>query len=97
MSCMKDSIRALRDLGQQVRALRIASPMTTTEIARHSGRSRDVLNRLERGEDLSVSSLLAILYALGYGLELKAAGRPSLEEMRQRFARVDDADGDDGG
>lgn len=93
MSYMKDKIVALRDLGRQVRALRLASPLTTSEIASRSGRSRDVLNRLEKGEDVSVTSLLAILYALGHRIELRPTGRPSLEEMRNRFALADeDAD-----
>jgi HTH-type transcriptional regulator / antitoxin HipB len=86
---MQDTITSLAALGEAVRALRQASALSTLQIARHSGRSRDVLNRLERGQDVSVSSLLNILAALGHGLALPPAGRPSLQAMRRRFAELD--------
>lgn len=93
---MSDTINLLSDLGRQVRALRRASGLTTTEIASASGRSRDVLNRLERGQDVSVSSLLAILAAIGHGVVVQPKGRPTLEQMRARFSQ-DELDSDDEG
>jgi len=89
MSSMKDSLRALGDVGQRVRQLRKASPLSTIEIAKRSGRSRNVLNRLERGEDVSLSSLLAILTVLGCAVEIVPSGRPTLDEMARRFAQLD--------
>lgn len=91
---MKDKIRTLSDLGMQVKALRTASSLGVVEIAQKSGRSRDVLNRLEKGTDVSASSLLDLLHALGHTIEIVPLGRPSLQEMRRRFA-LDDDDGDD--
>ena len=86
---MKDKIRTLRDLGRQVKELRVASPLGVVEIAEKSGRSRDVLNRLEKGADVSVSSLLALLQTLGHTIELVPLRRPTLQEMRRRFADDD--------
>ena len=77
----------MEELGQQVRALRLASPLSTVEISRRAGRSRDVLNRLERGEDVSLSSLLAILGALGQALQIVPAERPTLAEMARRYGQ----------
>ena len=91
MSCMKDKINLLSDLGTQVKTLRIVSKTKTTEIAHLSGRSRDVLNRLERGADVSVSSLLDILRAMNLCLAIVPAGMPSLDEMQKRFGDDDDA------
>lgn len=82
-----DNARTLSDIGVQVRQLRRSQKMTTEQIAMKSGRSRDVLNRLERGKDVSLSSLLAILGAMGHGIALVRAGEPTLEEMRKRFAQ----------
>jgi HTH-type transcriptional regulator / antitoxin HipB len=91
---MKDNI-TLADLGTAVRAARLHSAKTTTEIAAASGRSRDVLHRLERGQDVSVSSLLNILSAIGYSLSLQRAGRPTLAQMRERFADLDKEEEDE--
>jgi HTH-type transcriptional regulator/antitoxin HipB len=83
---MKDKLRSLNDIGAAVARLRGESPLSTVEIARRSGRSRDVLNRLEHGHDVSLSSLLAILGAMGHAIEIVPAGRPTLDEMARRFA-----------
>jgi HTH-type transcriptional regulator / antitoxin HipB len=81
-------IRWLADLGQAVRAARLASRLTTVEVARNSGRSRDVLHRLENGQDVSLSSLLAMLAAIGKCIGFASATRPTLPEMQRRFAQV---------
>ncbi len=96
MSFMQDKIYTLSDLGRQVKAVRQASDLGTVEIADRSGRSRDVLYRLEQGRDVSVSSLLALLQVLGHAIEIVPAGRPTLEEMRRRFA-FDEEDEPGGG
>lgn len=92
MSCMADRLRSLGDVGAQVQALRKASSMSTVDIAKRSGRSRDVLNRLERGEDVSLSSLLAILAVLGHAIQIVPAGRPTLDEMARRFGQAEPGD-----
>jgi transcriptional regulator with XRE-family HTH domain len=93
---MKDKIRNLADLGSQLKALRLASGLGVVDIAQKSGRSRDVLNRLEKGGDASLSSVLALLQALGHTIEIVPLGRPSLQEMRRRFALDDDEEADGG-
>src|SRR3989344_2515398 len=70
MACMTDIISPPSDLGHAIKQARKRGGMKATEIARHSGRSRDVLNRLERGEDVTVASLMAILGAMGLVIKL---------------------------
>ena len=89
MSSMKDIIRLPKDLGDAVKSARQELEIKTTDIARHSGRSRNILNRLERGEDVNVSSLMDILAAMGLVLRIERAGLPTLEEMTARFADLD--------
>ena len=84
-------LRTLQDVGRRVARLRKADRLAATEISRKSGRSRDILNRLERGEDVSLSSLVDILHAMGYVLDIRRAGPPTLEEVRERFAPDDEA------
>ena len=94
MSCMKDIIRLPTDLGQAIKQARKGSHLKAVDIARVSGRSRDVLNRLERGEDVTVASLMDILRAMGLVIRLERAGLPTLDEMKARFADDDGNDGD---
>lgn len=89
MSIMTDIIRLPQDLGNAIKAARKQMRLKTTDIARHSGRSRDILNRLERGEDITVSALMAILAAMGLVVRLEPAGLPTLDEMTARFADLD--------
>ncbi len=83
---MKDILRLPKDLGNAIKRARKDSGIKAIEIARHSGRSRDILNRLERGEDITVSSLMDILAAMGLALRLERSGLPTLDEMTARFA-----------
>ena len=89
---MKDIIRLPQDLGKAIRNARKELGLKTTDIAKHSGRSRDVLYRLEHGDDVTVSSLIAILAAMGLVLRIERAGLPTLQEMTERFADLDDDD-----
>ena len=82
-----DKIRLIADVGLQVRAIRQATKIRTTLIAEKSGRSRDVLNRLEKGRDVSLTSLLAILAAMDKTIEIVPLGLPTREEMRRRTLR----------
>jgi HTH-type transcriptional regulator/antitoxin HipB len=92
MSGMKDNIRLASDLGQAIRALRKTEKLKAVDIARHSGRSRDILNRLERGQDVTVSALMDILQAMGLSLSLAKTGLPTLAEMTERFSDLDEDD-----
>lgn len=89
---MTDIIRLPSDLGHAIRLARKNRGLKAIDIARHSGRSRDVLNRLERGEDVTVASLMAILSAMGLVLKIEPVGLPTLDEMRETFANLDDDD-----
>jgi HTH-type transcriptional regulator/antitoxin HipB len=91
---MQDKIRLPKDLGHAIRQARKANGLKAIDIAKNAGRSRDVLNRLERGEDVTVGSLMDILRAMGLALRLEKAGLPTLAEMTQRFSNLDE-DGDD--
>jgi transcriptional regulator with XRE-family HTH domain len=68
--------------------------MPTALIAEKSGRSRDVLNRLEKGRDVSLTSLLAILAAMGHTIEIVGLGLPTREEMRRRTLQEMEDDDD---
>ena len=90
MSYKSSTVQTLADLGQAVAAARKAAKLTASSVSRRSGRSRDILYRLERGEDVSASSLIDILQAMGQQLSLVPARLPTLEEARARFAEADE-------
>lgn len=92
MSFMQDIIRLPKDLGVAIKNARAAQGIKATDVAKHSGRSRDILNRLEHGQDVTVSSLMDILAALGLVLRIENAGLPTLDEMAARFANLDEED-----
>jgi HTH-type transcriptional regulator/antitoxin HipB len=92
MSFMQDIIRLPQDLGKAVKNARKELRLKTTDVAKRSGRSRDVLHRLERGDDVTVSSLMAILATMGLVLRVERAGLPTLQEMTERFSNLDDDD-----
>ena len=89
---MKDVIRLPRDLGLAIMAERKGGKMKATDIALRAGRARDVLYRLEQGEDVTVSSLMAILSAMDLTIRLERAGMPTLEEVQRRFGSPDEDD-----
>ena len=65
--------------------------MSKSELAATAGKVREVIYRLEAGEDTTVSSLMAVLGALGLALRLESVGLPSAEEVARRFQEEDDA------
>ncbi|MCB1561899.1 MAG: helix-turn-helix domain-containing protein [Xanthomonadales bacterium] len=83
-------IRTLVDLGDAVRGARHEQGLKATQLAARSGRSRDLLHRLETGRDVTTGALLDVLRSMGYSLRLERPGLPTLDEMRQRFAGDDD-------
>ena len=87
---MQDILRSPTDLGQAVKAARKRGKLKATQIAGHAGRARNVLYRLERGDDITVASLMDILRAMGLTIRLEPLGLPTLEEVRSRFATDDD-------
>jgi HTH-type transcriptional regulator/antitoxin HipB len=86
-----DKIKTPQMLGTAFRTMRSEASFTPTQIAARSGRSRDILYRLEAGKDISVSALLDLLRATGHAIQIVPAGIPTMEQMRAMFQE----DGDD--
>jgi len=87
---MTDKIRLADDLAQQLREQRLALRMSKLALAGRAGKVREVIDRLEAGKDTTVSSLLAVVGALGLAIRLERAGLPSASEVAARF--MDDGD-----
>lgn len=94
---MTDTVRLPDDLGRQLQARRQALGLGKSELAQRAGKVREVVYRLEAGEDSTVSSLLAVLGALGLALRLEPVGLPTAAEVARRFRLDDDDDGQPGG
>jgi HTH-type transcriptional regulator / antitoxin HipB len=87
---MADNIRLPDELGHQLRLRRETLGLSKSALAEKAGKVREVVYRLEAGEDTTVSSLLAVLGALGLVLRLERAGLPSAGEVAARFLDEDD-------
>jgi HTH-type transcriptional regulator / antitoxin HipB len=92
MSSMKDTIRLPADLGAVIQQARKRAGLNVTDMAKQAGRVRDVIYRLEAGEDVSLSSLFAVLSVLQLQLRLESTGMPSLEQVQARFSTDTDED-----
>jgi HTH-type transcriptional regulator / antitoxin HipB len=86
MFIIMDKLRLPLDLGKAIVEYRTDNKLSAVAIARRAGRSRTVLHKLERGQDVTVGSLFDILRAMGLCLSLEKAGMPTLEEMQRRFS-----------
>lgn len=89
---MKDTIRTPLDLGRAIRHARKDAKLKATAIAERSGRARNVLYRLEGGQDITVASLFDILRAMKLTVSLEPLGMPTLQEMRRQFDEDDESD-----
>lgn len=87
---MTDTIRLPDELGRLLKTHRENAGISKKELAQRAGKVREVIYRLEAGEDVTVSSLLAVLGALGLALKVDKAGMPSMQEVAARFADDDD-------
>lgn len=90
MQAMTDTIRLPDELGRQLRARREALGLSKSALAEKAGKVREVVYRLEAGQDTTISSLLAVLGALGLVLRIETAGLPSASEVAARFLEEDD-------
>lgn len=90
VQAMTDNIRLPDELGRQLRARREALGLSKAALAEKAGKVREVVYRLEAGEDTTVSSLLAVMGALGLVLRIERAGLPSASEVAARFQEEDD-------
>jgi ribosome-binding protein aMBF1 (putative translation factor) len=89
-----DKIKLISDLGKAIACYRADHRLSAVDVAARAGRSRTVLHKLEHGQDVTVSSLLAILASMGLCITLEKAGMPTLADMQRRFAE-DEFDGGD--
>ena len=96
MQVMNDTIRLPDELGAQLRARRQSLGLGKRALAERAGKVREVIYRLEAGEDVTVSSLMAVLGALGLAMRLEPVGLPTADEVARRFAIDDDDEGDRG-
>ena len=62
----------LRELGKRIREVRIDMDMTQSEAAKKAGVTAKTISRIENGEDLSVSTMLNVLRALGLAQNMDA-------------------------
>ena len=90
MFTIMDKLKLPADLGKAIAQYRADNKLSAVAVARKAGRSRTVLHKLERGDDVTVASLFDILRAMGLSLSLQKAGMPTLDEMQRRFANEDD-------
>ena len=88
---MAGNIRLPDELGRQLRDRRRNLRLSKVKLAEKAGKVREVIDRLEAGQDSTVSSLLAVLGALGLALRLERVGLPTAEEVAARFEQDDDA------
>lgn len=93
---MAYTIRLQDELGKALKRRREAARLSKSELAQRAGKVREVIYRLEAGEDVTVSSLLAVLAALGLVLRIDEAGLPTMEEVAARFAEDEDAEDGEG-
>ena len=87
---MTDNIRLPDELGKQLRLRREALGMSKSELAERAGKVREVIYRLEAGEDTTVSSLMAVMSALKLVMQVTPAGLPTAAEVARRFLDEDD-------
>ncbi len=87
---MTDIIRLPDELGLCLRHRREALGLSKSALAEKAGKVREVVYRLEAGEDTTVSSLLAVLAAMGLAIRLERVGLPTAEEVAARFMDDDD-------
>ena len=91
LKVMNDRIRLPDELGHRLREQREALGLSISALAQKSGKVREVVYRLEAGQDTTVSSLMAVLGALGLAMRLESVGMPSASEVARRFQEDDDA------
>ena len=84
---MTDTIRFPDELGRTLKARRQALGLTIKDLAHRAGKVREVIYRIEAGEDVTLSSLMAVLGALGLEMRLEQARMPTMEEVAARFRR----------
>ena len=89
MSDMSDKppTKGLLELGERLRSARQEARLTQADLSKRAGIARDTLSRLERGEPVDTSTLMRVLTALGYRMELQRT-RLRAADMRRKYAHL---------
>lgn len=87
---MNELIKNTTDLGYLVKQLRQSgspsgSKMSAQALADQAGVSRDTIARIERGEDVSLSTALRVLRVFSLGLNAAPVTWPTLASAKQHF------------
>jgi HTH-type transcriptional regulator / antitoxin HipB len=90
MQAMTSTPRLPSELGNVLRKRREELALGKKAVAERAGRVREVIYRLEDGQEASVSSLLDVLRALNLVMRIEPAGLPTMEEVAAAFNRDDD-------
>lgn len=93
MQAMTDKFILPDELGHFLKTTRETAGFSKKDLAQRAGKVREVIYRLEAGQDVTVSSLLAVLAALGLVLRIDKAGMPTMQEVAARFAEEDEDEG----
>ncbi|WP_457325114.1 helix-turn-helix domain-containing protein [Roseateles sp. P5_E11] len=88
---MTGSVRLPAELGELLQQRREALGLSKKAVAERAGRVREVIYRLEGGEEASVSSLFDVLRSLNLAMRLEPVGLPTMEEVAAAFNKDDDA------
>ena len=80
------------ELSAQVVARREQLGITKKGLADRAGKVREVIYRIEDGQDVTVSSLVDVLRVLGLKLALVPVGIPSIEDVAKAFNEDEDDD-----
>ena len=86
---MTDKPRLPSELGDLLRRRREELGLGKKAVAERAGRVREVVYRLEGGDEASVSSLFDVLRSLNLVMHIVPAGLPSAEQVAAAFNKDD--------
>ena len=87
---MTDTPRLPEELGALLARRRVELGLGKKAVAERAGRVREVVYRLEGGEEASVSSLFDVLRALKLVIRIEPAELPTMEEVAAAFNKDED-------
>lgn len=90
MQAMAYTPRLPSELGELLQQRRESLGLSKKAVAEQAGRVREVIYRLESGQEASVSSLFDVLRALKLVVRIEPAGLPLMEDVAAAFNRDDD-------
>lgn len=76
--------------GQQLRAARRDRHLSQTDLAQKAGLHRNLVSRMERGENVGIDEIHKAAQALGFRLGLEESIRPTWENATAMFGDEDD-------